>query len=539
MQESTGKAALIRRDGGALLQRILDTPRIAEVVPRLPPDTLHRVIDRCGLESCGALLALATPAQVAHVLDLDLWRRPEAGVDEHFDADRFGLWIEVLVEEGVDVAAGMIARLDLDLVAAGLAQHVRIFDIATLEGYVTTDGTEIPAVIEPDGGLACDLAGRRLIARRPDAWDAIVDVLAELHASHPVVFVRLMRACSALSHSRPEVDGLDALLGRGQQSLFDLADARAQRREAHGFASPAEARAFLESSRRLGLDRGSRPPAASSVHGPAPAAAAVTERSGGHEDDADASDAVAAVVDLLLDAGLVAPPPRALLTAAPEGAARLGLIHAQMRAVFARDPAAHSTRQAELAWLSNALVAGCTIDARAMTAQEAADAVVATCNLGLEAWPAAWRHGAPLPDDFLVGQDLVTVFQVGWTVLHDDVCAYTVSALMGVLAALPPHDPETQAGLAALRLELTKHWRSGTAWRARDALDVLATLDLPAWATLLALIAECPAALATIDTTGRPRPRTIDPSAFVFISERRQIAAIHDFLDTLPDVLSG
>jgi hypothetical protein len=539
MQESTGKAALIRRDGGALLQRILDTPRIAEVVPRLPPDTLHRVIDHCGLEACGALMALATPAQVAHVVDLDLWRRPEAGLDEQFDAERFGLWVEVLVDQGVDVAAGMIAQLDIDLVASGLAQHVRIFDIATLEGYVTTDGTEIPAVIEPDGGLACDLAGRRLIARRPDAWDAIVDVLAELHASHPVAFVRLMRACSALSHSRPEVDGLDALLGRGQQSLFDLADARAQRREAHGFASPAEARAFLESSRRLGLDRGSRPPAASSVPGPAPAAAAVPERSDGHEDDADASDAVAAVVDLLLDAGLVAPPPRALLTAAPEGDARLGLIHAQMRAVFERDPAAHSTRQAELAWLSNALVAGCRVDERALTTQEAADAVVATCNLGLESWPAAWRNGAPLPDDFLVGQDLVTVFQVGWTVLHDDVCAYTVSALMSVLASLPPHDPETQAGLAALRLELTKQWRAGAAWRARDALDVLATLDLPAWATLLALIAECPVALATIDTTGRPRPRTIDPSAFVFISERTQIAAIHDFLDTLPDVLSG
>ena len=537
MQESTGKAALARRDGGALLDRLLDTPQLAAVVPRLPPDTLHRVIDRCGLEACGALMALATPAQVAHVLDLDLWRRPEPGLDEQFDADRFGVWVEVLVDQGVDVAARMIAQLDIDLVASGLAQHVRIFDIATLEGYVTTDGTEIPAVIEPDGGLACDIAGRRLIARRPDAWDAIVEVLAELHASDPVAFVRLMRACSALSNSRSEVDGLDALLSRGAQTLFDLADARDQRREAQGFASPAEARAFLESSRRLRLDGRSRPPATPTVHvdtpaaGPAPAGAPIA--------DATSSEAVAEVVGLLLDAGLVAPPPRALLAAAPEDATRLSRFHAQLRAVFERDPAACARRQEEIAWLANALVAGGTVAARAFTTQEASDAVMATCNLGLEYWPPAWCDGGALPADFLVGQDLVTVFQVGWTVLHDDVCAHAVSRLMDALAHLPPHDADTAADLAALRTTLRRHWRAGTAWQARDALDVIATLDLPAWATLLGLIAECPVALATIETAGRPRPRTVDPSAFVFISERAQIDAVATFLDTLPEALRG
>ena len=527
------KAVSVRRDGGALLDRILDTPRIAEIVPRLTPDTLHRVVDRCGLEACGPLMALATPAQVAHVLDLDLWRRPEAGLDEQFDADRFGLWIEVMVEQGVDVAAGMMARLDVDLVAAGLAQHVRVFDIATLEAYETTDGTEIPAVIERDGGLGCDVAGRRLIPRRQDAWDAIVDVLVELDASHPAAFARLMRACTALCHSRPEIDGLDALLGRGAQALFDLAGARQQRREAQGFGSPAEARAFLESSRRLGLDRGSRPPASPIGHGLAPA-----PEPGAAPGTVTTAEA-AAVVDLLVDAGLVAPTPRALLAAAPGSSTRLGLLQAQMRTLAERDPAACSARQAELAWLANALLAGCTVQTRAFTAQEASDAVTATCNLGLDCWPAAWRGGAPLAGDFLAGQDLVTVFQVGWTVLHDDVCVHAVSVLMGVLAALPPHDPETQAGLEALRVELVKHWRAGTAWQARDALDVLATLDLPAWATLLGLIAECPVALSTIDVAGRPRARTVDPSAFVFISERAQVAAVHAWLATLPQALGG
>jgi hypothetical protein len=38
-----------------LLERILGTPQLGQVVPRLPPDVLHRVIQRCGLEDCGAL----------------------------------------------------------------------------------------------------------------------------------------------------------------------------------------------------------------------------------------------------------------------------------------------------------------------------------------------------------------------------------------------------------------------------------------------------------------------------------------------------
>ena len=81
MQEFTGSSALVRSDRRGLLDRILDTPQLAQVVPRLPPELLHRVIERCGLEECGELIALATSAQVARVLDLDLWRSSSAGLD--------------------------------------------------------------------------------------------------------------------------------------------------------------------------------------------------------------------------------------------------------------------------------------------------------------------------------------------------------------------------------------------------------------------------------------------------------------------------
>jgi hypothetical protein len=87
-------------DGRHLLERILNTPRLERVVPRLPPELLHRVIQTCGLEDCGELVALATPGQLARIFDLDLWRAARPGSDEQFDAGRFGVWLEVLARRG-------------------------------------------------------------------------------------------------------------------------------------------------------------------------------------------------------------------------------------------------------------------------------------------------------------------------------------------------------------------------------------------------------------------------------------------------------
>jgi hypothetical protein len=66
---------------------------------------LHRTIESRGLEDCGEIVALLSPAQLAQVLDLDLWRPPQPGRDEQFDPARFGLWLEVLLESGAEKAA--------------------------------------------------------------------------------------------------------------------------------------------------------------------------------------------------------------------------------------------------------------------------------------------------------------------------------------------------------------------------------------------------------------------------------------------------
>ena len=181
----------------------------------------------------------------------------------------------------------------------------------------------------------------------------------------------------------------------------------------------------------------------------------------------DSADAVAAVVDVLLEAGILPQPPRALLGGPQGDAPRLARIQAHMQFARDRDHAAYSMRSQELAYLANTIVAGCSIQARPFTAQEASDAAVAICNLGLENWPPHWLPakarrglrgaGPTLPDDFLVGHDLVSVFQVGWTVLHDDVCMYAAEQLIG--------SPEPACGVTTARLKpgstrFASRWRS-------------------------------------------------------------------------------
>src|SRR5262245_15990000 len=94
------------------LARLLDTTSLARVVPHLAPETLHQLIRYCGLEACGELLASATPAQLNALFDLDLWCPPQPGRDEQFDVDRFGEWLETLVDAGDSVAARIVAALD-------------------------------------------------------------------------------------------------------------------------------------------------------------------------------------------------------------------------------------------------------------------------------------------------------------------------------------------------------------------------------------------------------------------------------------------
>src|ERR1700704_1404302 len=121
------------------LARLLDTPLLARVVPRLAPETLYQLVQYRGLDACGELVTSATPAQLTSLLDLDLWRHAQPGLDEQFDVARFGEWLEVLVDAGDSVAARTVAALDKHLVIVGLCRYLRVFDPGTFEPTESSD----------------------------------------------------------------------------------------------------------------------------------------------------------------------------------------------------------------------------------------------------------------------------------------------------------------------------------------------------------------------------------------------------------------
>jgi hypothetical protein len=506
----------------SLLDRLLGAPDVAAVVPRLDPDALHRVIRRFGLEDCAELVALASPRQLARVLDADVWRARTAGGDDRLDADRFGVWLDVLVQCGGDVAADKLAGIDIELVIAGLASHVSVCDQAAVASFVTLDGEQVDDRRRA-GDAGCEIGGYVIEARRTVAWDAIVELLACLHDGRPEYFHRLMRGCVRMSNGARETDGLDDLLEDREQQMFDLGSEREARRDAQGYVAPAQARAFLQSARTV--DVAAREPPRDPVSrayfralAPTPPETTAPDPS---PDEALAGvvlEASAVLVEVLREAGAFSEPRR--LLADPEAASpRLSLVRAHVRA--------RASSAEALAYLVNAMLAGGSLQGRAFTPQQASDAVAATCNLGLERWPDRWGEA-----------DLVTAFQVGRSVLHREVCLYAAEGLAAALREISCSDREIRMQLIELRRELSRHLRDGTPWRARKALDVIMLLDPPCWAALIGMIDEWPVIHAAVGASRRSR-RTIEIADFAFVSESRQIGAAHAFLAKLPSALTG
>lgn len=540
-----------------LLERILDAPHLARAVPALPAEVLHRLIQHCGLEESGDLLALATPDQLSQVFDHDLWSIGARRGDPQFDPERFGLWLEVMVQSGVETAASTIAGIDVELVTTALAQHVRVFDYAAVAPYISLDGEEVRSRIAYEDRQHCEIGGYLVVARRAGWWDAIVALMAALGESHGEYFTQVMRGCVAQSDSAPEIDGLDDVLTARDQSMFDIEMEREQRLDAQGYVTPAQARAFLEGARRVDVRHGTACPGSDVARAyfrrveslpadvPAHTAAAALIDAPSHRDDAASTSDVAAIIDVLVEAGVVPQGPRALL-AAPETASQpRDHLQEHLQFVHDADPVMHATRSAELAFLANALMVGSSLQSRTFAAAEASAAVAAVCNLGLENWPARWlqdtdrrqshtNNRGAMPIDLLLHHDLIDLFQVGWTVLHENVGMRAAERLLGALTGLEFHDPITRSEIDALLAMLTKAWRAGAPWRIGDALEAIATLDLPAWIALVGLLGECPVMHAAVTASVDGETHAIDSSTFTFIATNDDIAAIDRFLQLLP-----
>jgi hypothetical protein len=117
--------------------------------------------------------------------------------------------------------------------------------------------------------------------------------------------------------------------------------------------------------------------------------------------------------------------------------------------------------------------------------------------------------------------------------------AFAADRLIAMIPDVAPADSETAAGLQQLRRQLARHQVAGRPWLARDALDVVATLDLPVWSGLLGLLDECPILPAAIPAMLSRSPHAIDATAFEFFASTDQIRQAREFVTRVPELIAG
>ena len=362
-----------------LLTRILDRPDLVEAVRSLRPAALLRVVEEVGLEDAGELISLATVEQLQQVFDEDVWRSPQPGADERFDAARFHLWLEVMLEAGEAFAADKLAEMSEDLLMLALDQQLVVIDLDELALSITGEDER---ALEDAPNVEID--NYRAVARRPEGWDALATILHALDERHPDLLRRILeRLWRAYSEWIWDNGGLAQVLSSREMLEVDAAAEREERRARAGYVTPSSAAAFLA----LRDDGDARDPVTRAYFRQyeAPSAAA------------EASAAAAEVRAAELLELPVVESSRPLLE---------GEVSPLRRALRNLDDATRAERLRELAYLANVLVAGGRLEGRRFRAAEAAEAVLAICEQALG-------------DRDLRTTTCDRLFRIGWKRLHD------------------------------------------------------------------------------------------------------------------------
>jgi hypothetical protein len=347
------------------------------------------LIAEVGLEDAAELVALASSQQLAQIFDEDLWHSAGPGEDERFDADRFLLWLQVMLEAGERFVADRLAELPRDLVTLAFQRHLLVISEDALRAELTAGDDDAEGAEKAfESCLSEEIDEYQLIWRGGDGWDEVLSALLAFDRDHHALCYDLLERCARLSQEYIEDNGgLYEVLSSEQMLESDLAGERESRRAERGYVAPSAAVAFLRLARQSLADAAVPPERDALTRGyfrelartPAAPAAAVQPK---RHDLARLLEASGVTRDTTT-------PPR-LMSSKPEGEAPLLVSALQCLATDA--PASFAERSEELAYLSNVLVAGGSIDGRSLRPLEAVEHAIAAVSFGL--WLVA---GEPSP----------------------------------------------------------------------------------------------------------------------------------------------
>jgi hypothetical protein len=440
----------------ALLARVLEDTSLVARVRELDPRTLGRLIRHVGLEDAGEIVALASTEQLRDVFDEDLWTAEEPGREEPFDAPRFALWLEILLESGEDFVATKLTELSENLVTLGLQRQVFVIDIDALGVEMSGRHRDVDLVEKAlESCLYEEIDEYRVIARRHEHWDAILTVLLALDRNHRPYFRRLIeRCCRASTEYIEDNGGLYEVLTDEEVIEGDAAAEREERRASAGYVAPTDAASFLGLVRVTSLQE-----VMSSEHRDPVTRAYfrsldTSSKRRGAAARAQGSPDAARFEGVLRRAGVIEAERPALPERATTGVSLP--FRKAMESLRDGDADLYGSRMEELAYLTNVLVSGSSFAGRAFRPVEAAEAAIAVCNLGLERTMLETKGKAP---DVVRETGADRLFRIGWHVLFWEVS-------MRAATYLERKVDGNQAPLAAVRAAVAAH----KPWQIRPRL---------------------------------------------------------------------
>jgi Family of unknown function (DUF6178) len=367
-----------------LLARVLETPELGAQIQSLPGPVLGKLIDHVGLEDAGELVALATTEQLSQIFDEDLWQSAQPGEDERFDAERFLLWLEVMLEAGDRFVAARLADLPQELVTLAFHRHLLVVSLDDLQSALCAGDDEAEAAEKAfESCLSEEIDDYQLIWRGGDGWDNVLAALLALDRDHHSLVVDLLERCAHLSSEYIDDNGgLYEVLSSEDMLEADLAAERETRRAERGHVAPSAALAFLRLARQPGATDTSlseRDPLTRAYFrelSRAPAAAPPRPETPSKRRD---------LARLLEASGIVKEDAPRLLLGADKGKHESAkpLVVVALRRLAVEAPEKFTERSEELAYLSNVLVAGSAPEGRRLRPLEAVEHAMACVSLGL------------------------------------------------------------------------------------------------------------------------------------------------------------
>lgn len=233
-----------------LLTAIIEEPDFVQLIQEVSPPILSKLINHIGLEDAGEIVELATTEQLRHIFDEDLWKTGQSGSEETFDADRFALWLTVMLEISPEFAVTKIMEMDEDLVTLGLAAHIRVLAFSTVAMYLgdLEDAREADIIKKAMANRqSLELGEFLILSTGTRFWHAMAIMLAELDYSHHhflgTIFSRII---SIATECIEDNGGLYPVLSAAETLAVDVSAERDERREQQGFVPRVSALQFLQ-----------------------------------------------------------------------------------------------------------------------------------------------------------------------------------------------------------------------------------------------------------------------------------------------------